>query len=279
MDATTKTVSTLQGLPFNNLIGGPLNACILAQAEAAQTTVNFIQDVGLNQKEDGSMEAVYVYFNFVQNGRKATVSVPLLTILPIPYIAINTVDINFKATVNGLESESLATNTSSEGKLDVNQTSKGGWLKKRTTTLQTSFSTKRDSKSTSDSSFSVEATIDVAVHAAQDSMPAGMAKILEMLGAAMDICSPDGELTVNDTTFYVEEGKTAKVVAQYKTPEGLYDSSNIVCSGTKGVENKMDKTMEFTLAPKAEPYVISCGDVQKVNVKVIKQTATTATAS
>ncbi len=278
MDATTKTVSTLQGLPFNNLIGGPLNACILAQAEAAQTTVNFIQDVGLSQNEDGNMEAVYVYFNFVQNGRKATVSVPLLTILPIPYIAINTVDINFKATVNGMESESLANNTSSEGKLDVNRTSKG-WFKKSTTTLQTSYSTKRDSKSTSDSSFSVEATIDVAVHAAQDSMPAGMAKILEMLGAAMDICSPDGELTVNDTSFYVEEGKTAKVVAQYKTPEGLYDSSNIVCSGTKGVENKMDKTMEFTLAPKAEPYVISCGEVQKVNVKVIKQTATAAAAS
>lgn len=278
MDATTKTVSTLQGLPFNNLIGGPLNACILAQAEAAQTTVNFIQDVGLSQQEDGSMEAVYVYFNFVQNGRKATVSVPLLTILPIPYIAINTVDINFKATVNGLESESLASNASSEKNVDYNYNSKG-WFKKSTTKLQTSYSTKRDSKSTSDSSFSVEATIDVAVHAAQDSMPAGMAKILEMLGAAMDICSPDGELTVNDTTFYVEEGKTAKVVAQYKTPEGLYDSSGIVCSGTKGVENKMDKTMEFTLAPKAEPYVISCGEVQKVNVKVIKQSTTTAAAS
>lgn len=129
MDATTKTVSTLQGLPFNNLIGGPLNACILAQAEAAQTTVNFIQDVGLSQQEDGSMEAVYVYFNFVQNGRKATVSVPLLTILPIPYIAINTVDINFKATVNGLESESLASNASSEKNVDYNYNSKG-WFKK-----------------------------------------------------------------------------------------------------------------------------------------------------
>lgn len=41
MGVTGKTIRTLQGLPFDNLIGGPLNACILAQAQAAQTTVNF----------------------------------------------------------------------------------------------------------------------------------------------------------------------------------------------------------------------------------------------
>ena len=44
MGVTGKTIRTLQGLPFDNLIGGPLNACILAQAQAAQTTVNFIQE-------------------------------------------------------------------------------------------------------------------------------------------------------------------------------------------------------------------------------------------
>ena len=84
MGVTGKAVGALQGLPFYNLIGGPLNACIRAQAEAAQTTVNFIQEVGLNQNEDGTKEAIYVYFTFVQNGRKVIISVPLLTIIPIP---------------------------------------------------------------------------------------------------------------------------------------------------------------------------------------------------
>ena len=116
-------------------------------------------------------------------------------------------------------------------------------------------------------------------------MPAGMAKILEMLGAAMDLCSPDGELTVNDTTFYVESGKTAKVIAQYKTPGGLYDTSGIMCSGAKGAkslagtENQMDKTVEFDLSPSDEPYIISCGDVQKVAVRVIKQTPAATTVA
>lgn len=124
MGVTGKAVGALQGLPFYNLIGGPLNACIRAQAEAAQTTVNFIQEVGLNQNEDGTKEAIYVYFTFVQNGRKVIISVPLLTIIPIPYIAINSVDINFKATVNGVESDSFTSENSTSYTRDYNKVSR-----------------------------------------------------------------------------------------------------------------------------------------------------------
>ena len=35
-DAAKKTTATLQNLPFDQLIGAPLNACVKAQAEAAQ---------------------------------------------------------------------------------------------------------------------------------------------------------------------------------------------------------------------------------------------------
>ena len=114
MDLSKKTTSTLESLPFYNLIGGPLNACIRAQAEAAQTTVNFIKEVGLEEEKDGVTEAIYVHFTFVQNGRKVTISVPLLTIVPIPYIAINSIDIKFKATVSGVETDSFSSNYSSE---------------------------------------------------------------------------------------------------------------------------------------------------------------------
>ena len=283
MDVANKSIGTLQGLPFDNLIGGPLNACIQAQNDAAMTSINFINNVCLNEdKETGEKSAVYVSFSFIQNGRKVVINVPLIAIVPIPYIAINSVDISFKATVNGVESESSSTETEYESKGTKKSTRKTGWFRKKTTTINSTFSTKRDSKSTQDSKFSVEATIDVAVHAGQESMPAGMAKILEMLGAAMDLCSPDGELSVNDTTFYAEKdpnsGQNAtkylpvKVIAQYKTPNGLYDPTNIKCENAKeAMVNQMDKTMEFMLLPSDKEYIISCGDVQKVSVKVLKQ--------
>ena len=283
MDVANKSIGTLQGLPFDNLIGGPLNACIQAQNDAAMTSINFINNVCLNEdKETGEKSAIYVSFSFIQNGRKVVINVPLIAIVPIPYIAINSVDISFKATVNGVESESSSTETEYESKGTKKSTRKTGLFRKKTTTINSTFSTKRDSKSTQDSKFSVEATIDVAVHAGQESMPAGMAKILEMLGAAMDLCSPDGELSVNDTTFYAEKDPNsgqnatkylpAKVIAQYKTPNGSYDPTNIKCENAKeAMVNQMDKTMEFMLLPSDKEYIISCGDVQKVSVKVLKQ--------
>ena len=288
MDVANKSIGTLQGIPFKNLIGGPLSACIQAQNDAAMTSINFINNVCLNvDKETGEKSAIYVSFSFIQNGRKVVINVPLIAIVPIPYIAINSIDISFKATVNGVESESSSTETEYESKGNKKSTRKTGWFRKKTTTINSTFSTKRDSKSTQDSKFSVEATIDVAVHAGQESMPAGMAKILEMLGAAMDLCSPDGELSVNDTTFYAEtdpnnKEKTikylpVKVIAQYKTPEGLYDATNIKCDtgdGVKSAENKMDKTKEFSItlpsdATAGKQYVISCGDIQKVTITVL----------
>lgn len=283
MDVANKSIGTLQGLPFDNLIGGPLNACIQAQNDAAMTSINFINNVCLNEdKETGEKSAIYVSFSFIQNGRKVVINVPMIAIVPIPYITINSIDISFKATVNGVESESSSTETEYESKGTKKSTRKTGLFRKKTTTINSTFSTKRDSKSTQDSKFSVEATIDVAVHAGQESMPAGMAKILEMLGAAMDLCSPDGELSVNDTTFYAEKdpnsGQNAtkylpvKVIAQYKTPNGLYDPTNIKCENAKeAMVNQMDKTMEFMLLPSDKEYIISCGDVQKVSVKVLKQ--------
>ena len=44
---------------------------------------------------------------------------------------------------------------------------------------------KKDSTSTSSSKYSVEYTIDINVHAVQDDMPAGMAKILGILTEAI----------------------------------------------------------------------------------------------
>lgn len=259
-NAASQVTKTLQNLPFENIIAAPLNACVNAQAEAAQTTINFIQEVGLETETateivDGKevtsskKKAVYVYFNFIQGGRRVTISLPLLTMVPIPYIAINTIDINFKATVTGtMNQENTA---SDEKKTDTNKkekTGKLGWFKASTTTLTTNVSTKKDSSSTKSSNYSVEATIDVAVHASQDSMPAGMAKVLEMLGSAMDLCDPNGELTVNDTYFEVAKNEQAKLIVSYKTPEGIFNPEDVYIEGVTPTIDHISGTATYMLA-------------------------------
>jgi len=272
MGVTNKALNALNGLPFDNLIGGPLNACVKAQADAAQTTINFIQEIGLNTTTDENgnekHEAVYVYFNFIQGGRKAVISVPLLTIVPIPYIAINTIDINFKASVNGVESSSRSNEVSSDENKNVKTNKRvGGILNKKTTSMTTNLSTKKDSKSTQDSSYSIEATIDVAVHASQDSMPAGMSRLLEMLGSAIDLCDPNGELSVNESRFYIDSKakEQATLVAQYKTPNGVFDPTAIKIEGKEGETDESAGTVTYML-DKGE-YTVTAG-TRKVKVVV-----------
>ncbi len=191
IDRTPSQVVTnsLQAIPFSSLIGGPLNACIEAQAMAARRTWEFIQEAGLEvDPETGEKKAVNVTFSFMQGGRMMQLDVPLLTIVPIPYIAIHDVDISFKASISA--STSAATEQSEStgmgGDLSMNGGVKLG-LFHVDAKLNANYSSKKDSKATAESKYCVEYTMDVAVKAGQDSMPAGLAKILEILGNSLHV--------------------------------------------------------------------------------------------
>ncbi len=181
--------SALQAIPFSSLIGGPLKACIEAQAMAAKTTWDFIQEVGLEVDPDtGEKKAVNVSFSFMQGGRMMQLTVPLLTIVPVPYMAIHTVDINFKAGISASMSTASEQGESVMAGGDWNMSSGAKFGPFHVDTkLNASYSSKKDSKATAESKYCVEYTMDVAVRAGQDSMPAGLAKILELLGNSLEI--------------------------------------------------------------------------------------------
>lgn len=170
-----KISATLSSLPFGAMIGGPLSACVEAQEQAAETTMRFIQNVGLNTDGDTVRNVVFTY---EKEGRKVQLSVPLLTIVPIPYIAIESVDISFKANVTAMETEH-ASESAHDNLLSAYTSSRPRYG------VYSSYSTKKDSYSSQNSSYNVEATIDIAVHARQDSMPAGLGKVLEILNTCI----------------------------------------------------------------------------------------------
>lgn len=250
-------IKAMQAIPFNSMIGGPLKACIEAQAMAAQTTWEFIQNVGLNTDKDGEKKAVNVSFSFNQGGRMVQLNVPLLTIVPIPYIAIQSVDINFKANISA--SSSSVTENSSSQNLEAGGTAKAKLnlgIFKVEANLKANYSSKKDSKATEESKYSVESTIDVAVKAGQDSMPAGLAKVLELLGNSLDVVDAKGELTASAT----ELPGGSKLVVTYKNREGIFDPKAITIDpkienskidGDSFVVDKLpnpekDKTTEYT---------------------------------
>ena len=56
--------------------------------------------------------------------------------------------------------------------------------------LEASISSKKDSESTKNSKYSVETTIDIHVHAVQDELPAGLAKMLNILADTIEAPPP-----------------------------------------------------------------------------------------
>lgn len=275
IDTTPSQVATsaLQALPFSNIIGGPLKACIEAQAMAAKTSWNFIQEVGLTtDPKTGEKKTVNVSFQFIKDGRVAQLNVPLLTIVPIPYIAIQTIDIAFKANISASSSNSKVENESSTVDAGLaGSASLNLGLFKVNADFHANYSSKKDSTATQDSKYSVEYTMDVAVKAGQDSMPAGLAKVLELLGNSLDVCDPNGTLEVNALEYKGSPSEKFMLIATYKNKEGIFEPSKIQIPEQKGTVDGDNMIFYLPIVEgKTTSYMVGVsGTDKKVVVKTI----------
>ena len=152
-----------RSIPFDNLIGGPLTACVNAQAQAANTTIEFIKgvctnhnDTGKNKSADNKIhETASLKFSFMQNNKERVLTVPLLTIVPIPYFQIDSVKLNFRADMSFDKDNNLMAKFASQnrGEVESNQSSK----------------------------YNVQNQLDVEVIASSQSIPPGLNKLLGIL--------------------------------------------------------------------------------------------------
>lgn len=196
IDTSPSLVATqqLQMIPFGNLIGAPLDAAIKAQATAALVSVEFIQSVGLQKNANDQYEAVVVAFSYSDSrGITRNLVVPLLSIVTIPYLAIDDLTIDFKANISA-ESSQTRTDTSSTNATAETSGSVGWWWYKAN--FKASVSTKKDSTATANSKYSVEYNMDVRVHASQSQMPAGLATVLNILNDSVVSRDPGGDVLV-----------------------------------------------------------------------------------
>lgn len=263
--AADVATSSLKALPFGNIIGGPLVACVEAQAQGARTSWEFTQNVGL-YTDGEEKETADVLFQFIKEGRMAQVTVPFLAIVPIPSISINS-----RASISVSAASTETENSSSDA--DVKTSASGGCGK-----MNASYSSRKDSSATKDSKYSVEYTMDVAVHASQDSMPAGMAKVLEMLNNSISVMPPEGSLEVRHA---IQDDGTVKLVTSYKNKDGLFEPDAIslrIGEATETFDNgagnearivKTDYGKEYTISREdAKSCIVSAGGLRrKVNAQ------------
>ena len=199
----SRTTSALKSLPLEHVIGGPLNAAVKAQAFAAKTTVDFIQEVGFKKakendddpmgaavvegKDSDSGEVRNVTFSYqVQDSegelQEAKLIVPILTIVPIPFIRIDdmTIDFSFKVTEQS-STDSERKSGSSRSQTAKVKASGGFFWAKASASYSGTFASSNSSVKKRSSNFESTATLDVHVHAVQDEIPAGLGRILNIL--------------------------------------------------------------------------------------------------
>lgn len=178
----------LASIPYATLIGAPMTAAVEAQALAAQTSVDFIQSVGFDVDSDGNMSVRNVEFTYsskdeeTDEDRTVTVKVPLLSILPIPFLRIEDMTIDFSTKITeAIERES---SNSSETEASATLTASARWgVAKVGFKGSVSHNSKKENKNSS--RYNTEHTMSIVVNAVQDDIPAGMSRILDMLQGAI----------------------------------------------------------------------------------------------
>ena len=224
VDSTPATTvqNMLNGIDYSALIGGPLQAAVSAQAMAAKSTWEFIQEVGLNTDKKSAVNVTFIY---QKDGELTKLIVPLLTIVPIPMIVIDDVSIQFKASLNASSSECTESASSESIEAGGEGSAKVGWGPfSLTVRAKANYSSKKDSKSTKDSRYSVEYTQDVSVHATQADMPAGLATVLNILSssATPNVKAQGNSIEANKNSIAPTKDHPEVVTIGVKNSDGLY---------------------------------------------------------
>lgn len=180
--ANADFAAELGSIDFATIIGGPLDACVTAQANASISTVSFINEVGF-EGEDGSKKLRMAEFKYkksvpdeenpsITKQVDTEISVPFIALLNIPSFRIETCEIDFNVKLNSTYTK----DTSSEFGLNVGTSGK---------ICRVKFNVDVSYKRTSSTGVKVEKeySLGVKVRATNDEMPAGLEKVLGLLGA------------------------------------------------------------------------------------------------
>ncbi len=134
--------------------------------EGAQFTIN-------KREEVKPTPAVY---------QDMTLQVPLLTIVPIPFIRVATTDIELNVKINSIYNTEQSDETNATTKVDASASYKAFFAK---ASVNINASVAHQKKSSSTEEVKKEYSLNIKIHAVQDEIPVGMGRILDILEEAI----------------------------------------------------------------------------------------------
>jgi len=203
----------LQALPLEYMLSSPLTAVIKAQALAAQTTIDFIEKVGLEEDTTtGELSLRTAQFSFEQPVpdpanpgavvvQDTVLTVPLLSLAPIPFIRVADLNVSFEFKIRDVSSNQskfeitgktgFESTTTTTGKMGFGggvigflggASGSGSVEQKTNVTASVSATYQSSNRQMTDRS----ATFKMTMNAVQDALPEGLSRVLTILNDSIN---------------------------------------------------------------------------------------------
>ncbi len=185
-----RQISEAKSLPLHQIIGAPLIAIVQGQAQAAQSTAEFIERVGFidasSQADGASGTGDKYHFGdmrmasfHVQKPDKDgvpqifKVEVPILSLIPIPAIQVKHAEIEFYVKITDTVS------TTPETSVGTSESNPSDWLGKDRLEFRAAMG--RMSSSTADQQTKIDLQMRIKMEVEQADVTAGMAHLFRLM--------------------------------------------------------------------------------------------------
>jgi hypothetical protein len=156
-----------QSLPLEFIISAPLAGAVKAQAVVAQNVKDFVTAF----KDTNVTFTAATFTNGAED--KVNVQVPLLSMIPVPHLRIDSLTIDFKYELSQIVADKQSLDTG----IDLSAGTTGVLSKFISATIKGSVT----SRSSSESTVNRSGHLAVTVHASEAPMPEGLARVLSLL--------------------------------------------------------------------------------------------------
>jgi hypothetical protein len=179
MPLQVNPAADLQALPLEFLISAPLTGAIKAQALAAMTTEQFLAGM---KDQDGRLKTVTFKVSAsdaMGPDRVTEISAPLLAMVPVPHLRIDSVTTQFKYEI----SQTVSAEKGVDMHASVDLATGAGLSFWASGTLRGSVAASSSNKEVANRSGMLEVT----VRASEVEMPAGLARVLTAITSAIRV--------------------------------------------------------------------------------------------
>jgi hypothetical protein len=160
-----------QSLPLEFIISAPLLGVIKAQAVAAQATLDFINAFKSQTVDFENVTSASAKGKTTE--QKVSIKAPMLAMTPVPHLRIDSFTTHFKYEISQVVTEKKA--------LDMGISLEAGTTGLLSSFVKASLKGSVSSQSSTESVMNRSGVLEITLHASEDVIPEGLARILNLL--------------------------------------------------------------------------------------------------